>query len=49
MPIDISSKDNERIKYTKSLLKSKNRQKESKYILTKEKKAKWNNQRKIKK
>ena len=33
MPIDISSKDNERIKYTKSLLKSKNRQKESKYII----------------
>lgn len=33
MPINISSKDNERIKYTKSLLKSKNRQKESKYII----------------
>ena len=27
MPINISSKDNERVKYTKSLLKSKNRQK----------------------
>ncbi len=33
MPINISSKDNERVKYTKSLLKSKNRQKESKYII----------------
>lgn len=33
MPIDISSKDNEKVKYTKSLLKSKNRQKESKYII----------------
>ena len=33
MPIIISSKDNERVKYTKSLLKSKNRQKESKYII----------------
>lgn len=33
MPIDIISKDNERVKYTKSLLKSKNRQKESKYII----------------
>ena len=29
MPINISSKDNERVKYTKSLLKSKNRQKET--------------------
>ena len=28
MPIIISSKDNEKVKYTKSLLKSKNRQKE---------------------
>ena len=27
MTINISSKDNERVKYTKSLLKSKNRQK----------------------
>lgn len=33
MPINISSKDNERVKYTKSLLKSKNRQKESKFII----------------
>ena len=33
MPINISSKDNEKVKYTKSLLKSKNRQKESKYII----------------
>lgn len=33
MPINISSKDNERVKYTKSLLKSKNRQKESRYII----------------
>lgn len=33
MPIDIISKDNERVKYTKSLLKSKNRQKELKYII----------------
>lgn len=33
MPIIISSKDNERVKYTKSLLKSKNRQKESKFII----------------
>ena len=33
MPINISSKDNERVKYTKALLKSKNRQKESKYII----------------
>lgn len=33
MPINISSKDNERFKYTKSLLKSKNRQKELKYII----------------
>lgn len=33
MPINITSKDNERIKYTKSLLKSKNRQKEGKYII----------------
>ena len=33
MPINISSKDNERVKYTKSLLKGKNRQKESKYII----------------
>ena len=33
MPINISSKDNERVKYTKSLLKSKNRQKESEYII----------------
>ena len=27
MPINISSKDNERVKYTKSLLKSKNKYK----------------------
>ena len=33
MTINISSKDNERVKYTKSLLKSKNRQKESKFII----------------
>ena len=33
MPINISSKDNERVKHTKSLLKSKNRQKDSKYII----------------
>lgn len=33
MLINISSKDNEKVKYTKSLLKSKNRQKESKYII----------------
>ena len=33
MPIDIISKENERVKYTKSLLKSKNRQKELKYII----------------
>lgn len=33
MPINISSKDNEKVKYTKSLLKSKNRQRESKYII----------------
>ena len=33
MPIIISSKDNERVKYTKSLLKNKNRQKESKFII----------------
>ncbi len=33
MPINISSTDNEKVKYTKSLLKSKNRQKESKFII----------------
>lgn len=33
MSIMITSKDNEKIKYTKSLLKSKNRMKESKFII----------------
>lgn len=33
MPIMITAKDNEKVKYTKSLLKSKNRNKESKFII----------------
>ena len=33
MPIIITAKDNEKIKYTKSLLKTKNRNKESKFII----------------
>jgi TrmH family RNA methyltransferase len=33
MPIMITAKDNEKIKYTKSLLKTKNRTKESKFII----------------
>ena len=33
MVMMISSKDNEKVKYTKSLLKTKNRNKESKFII----------------
>ena len=33
MPIMITSKDNDKVKYTKSLLKTKNRNKESKFII----------------
>lgn len=33
MPIMITAKDNDRVKYTKSLLKTKNRNKESKFII----------------
>ena len=33
MAIMITAKDNDKVKYTKSLLKSKNRNKESKFII----------------
>ena len=33
MTVMISSKDNEKVKYTKSLLKTKNRNKENKFII----------------